>query len=148
MNHEFESTNITTNNEDNTMNTQVVKSAAVKALAAGAMLAATAPFAAVADEGKSTSDYVQDGLVAQWDGVENAGVGLHEDSPSAWVDIVGGLAITIPEWVTVESNGFYSTSSTATRIDRHANLSDHLLDFRSGQRRDDRGRCRARDVAR
>ena len=97
------------------MNTQVVKSSAVKALAAGAMLAATAPFAAVADEGKSTSDYVQDGLVAQWDGVENAGVGLHEDSPSAWVDIVGGLEITIPEWVTVETNAFYSESSTATR---------------------------------
>ena len=115
MNHEFESTNTTTNNEDNTMNTQVVKSAAVKALAVGAMLAATAPFAAVADEGKSTSDYVQDGLVAQWDGVENAGVGLHEDSPSAWVDIVGGLEITIPEWVTVETNAFYSESSTATR---------------------------------
>ncbi len=115
MNHEFESTNITTNNEDNTMNTQVVKSAAVKVLAVGAMLAATAPFAAVADEGKSTSDYVQDGLVAQWDGVENAGVGVHEDSPSAWVDIVGGLEITIPEWVTVETNAFYSESSTATR---------------------------------
>ena len=114
-NHEFVATNITTNNEDNTMNTQVVKSAAVKALAVGAMLAATAPFAAVADEGKSTSDYVQDGLVAQWDGVENAGVGLHEDSPSAWVDIVGGLEIAIPEWVTVETNAFYSESSTATR---------------------------------
>ena len=97
------------------MNTQVVKSAAVKALAAGAMLAATSPFAAVADEGKSTSDYVQDGLVAQWDGVENAGVGMHEDSPSAWVDIVGGLEITIPEWVTVETNAFYSESSTDTR---------------------------------
>ena len=107
--------NFETNNEENTMNTKLVKSTVVKSLAAGAMLAATAPLDAIADEGKSTSDYVQDGLVAQWDGVENAGVGLHEDSPSAWVDIVGGLAITIPEWVTVESNGFYSTSSTATR---------------------------------
>ncbi len=84
-------------------------------IAAGAMLAATSPLATLADEGKSTSDYVQDGLVAQWDGVENAGVGLHEDSPSAWVDIVGGLEITIPEWVTVETNAFYSESSTATR---------------------------------
>ena len=114
-NHEFVATNITTNSEDNTMNTQVVKSAAAKALAASAMLAATAPLAAFADEGKSASDYVQDGLVVQWDGVENAGVGLHEDSPSAWVDIVGGLEIAIPEWVTVESNGFYSVSSTASR---------------------------------
>ena len=84
-------------------------------IAAGAMLAATAPLAAFADEGKSASDYVQDGLVAQWDGVENAGVVLHEDSPSAWVDLVGGLEITIPEWVTVETNAFYSESSTASR---------------------------------
>ena len=97
------------------MNTKLVKSTVVKSLVAGAMLAATAPLDAIADEGKSTSDYVQDGLVAQWDGVENAGVGLHEDSPSAWVDIVGGLEIAIPEWVTVETNAFYSESSTATR---------------------------------
>ena len=107
--------NFETNNEENTMNTKLVKSTVVKSIAAGAMLAATAPLDAIADEGKSASDYVQDGLVAQWDGVENAGVGLHEDSPSAWVDIVGGLAITIPEWVTVETNGFYSVSSTASR---------------------------------
>ena len=107
--------NFETNNEENTMNTKLVKSTVVKSLVAGAMLAATAPLDAIADEGKSTSDYVQDGLVAQWDGVENAGVGLHEDSPSAWVDIVGGLEIAIPEWVTVETNAFYSESSTATR---------------------------------
>ena len=96
-------------------NDRFFKGGLYRLLITAAMLAATAPLDAIADEGKSTSDYVQDGLVAQWDGVENAGVGVHEDSPSAWVDIVGGLEIAIPEWVTVESNGFYSVSSTASR---------------------------------
>jgi hypothetical protein len=63
----------------------------------------------------TTGLYVQNGLVACWDGIENAGVGQHNDSPSAWVDLVGGLEITKPSWVMAESNGFYSTSSTATR---------------------------------
>ena len=96
-------------------NDRFLKGGLYRLLITGAMLAATAPLDAIADDGKSTSDYVQDGLVAQWDGIENAGVGVHEDSPSAWVDIVGGLEIAIPEWVTVESNGFYSVSSTASR---------------------------------
>lgn len=63
----------------------------------------------------SASLYVKDGLVAFWDGIENAGPGAHDDSPSAWMDHVCGLEIVIPEWVTAESNAFYSTSSTATR---------------------------------
>ena len=77
--------------------------------AALAALCASAAFAA------SSYDYVQDGLMAHWDGVENVGFGLHDDSPSAWIDLVGSLEITIPAWVTAESNGFYSVSSTDTR---------------------------------
>ena len=63
----------------------------------------------------TASLYVRDGLVACWDGIENAGRGRHDDMPSTWVDIIGALGIAIPEWVTVESNGFYSVSSTDTR---------------------------------
>ena len=65
---------------------------------------------------ETSLDYVKDGLVAQWDGIENADVGRHEPSPTVWKDLVGGLEITIPAWVTVETNAFYSESSTdATR---------------------------------
>lgn len=53
--------------------------------------------------------------MAQWDGVENVGFGQHDDSPGAWIDLVGSLEITIPSWVTAGSNGFYSVSSTDTR---------------------------------
>ena len=65
---------------------------------------------------KSTASlYVKDGLVACWDGIENAGAGSHDDSPSSWADLVGALGIAVPEWVTAESNGFCSVSSTDTR---------------------------------
>ena len=35
------------------------------------------------------SYYVQDGLIAHWDGIENAGVGKHDLGASAWKDLVG-----------------------------------------------------------
>ena len=38
----------------------------------------------------STSNYVQDGLVACWDGIENAGKGVHDSEATVWTDIVGG----------------------------------------------------------
>ena len=54
--------NSNTNTEGNTMNTQVVKSAAVKAMAAGAMLAATAPAVSIAadlPDGYKRIEYIQ-----------------------------------------------------------------------------------------
>jgi len=37
-----------------------------------------------------TDRYVQDCLVAMWDGKENAGVGLHDANATVWKDLVGG----------------------------------------------------------
>lgn len=34
-------------------------------------------------------DYVQDGLIAMWDGIENAGLGVHDATATVWKDIVG-----------------------------------------------------------
>ena len=34
-------------------------------------------------------DYVQDGLVAMWDGIENAGWGTHDDAATVWKDLTG-----------------------------------------------------------
>lgn len=39
--------------------------------------------------GPSTLDYVQDGLVAMWDGIENAGRGIHNSNLQGWVDLSG-----------------------------------------------------------
>ena len=62
-------------------------------------------------------DYVQDGLVAQWDGIENDGRGTRTDSPTVWKDLVGSSDVTIPSWVSVTSDktGFLSAGSTETR---------------------------------
>jgi len=41
------------------------------------------------------SNYVQDGLVAQWDGIDNGGVGVHVDvATSGWTDLKGGVVLT------------------------------------------------------
>ena len=34
-------------------------------------------------------DYVQDGLVAMWDGIENAGFGKHDENLANWINLVG-----------------------------------------------------------
>ena len=34
-------------------------------------------------------DYVQDGLIHMWDGVENAGWGVHDETATTWKDLIG-----------------------------------------------------------
>ena len=40
-----------------------------------------------AKSGYTARDYVQDGLIAMWDGIENAGWDRHSDNPATWVDL-------------------------------------------------------------
>jgi len=37
----------------------------------------------------TAKDYVQDGLVAMWDGIENAGWGKHDPNATVWKDLIG-----------------------------------------------------------
>ena len=37
----------------------------------------------------TAADYVQDGLVAMWDGIENAWWGVHDDNLSDWISLIG-----------------------------------------------------------
>jgi hypothetical protein len=50
-------------------------------------------FGKAAGKGLSAKDYVQDGLVAMWDGIENAGWGVHDASATVWKDLVGGMDV-------------------------------------------------------
>ena len=51
---------------------------------------------AMAAGGKlSAKSYVQDGLVAMWDGIENAGWGVHDPNATVWKDLVGNKDITL-----------------------------------------------------
>jgi len=47
--------------------------------------------------GSTARDYVQNGLVAMWDGIENAGWGVHDDGATAWVDLVGGISVPLAD---------------------------------------------------
>ena len=40
-------------------------------------------------QGKTAKDYVQNGLIAMWDGIENAGWGVHDATATTWVDLSG-----------------------------------------------------------
>lgn len=57
--------------------------------------AAFAIGAAVAGTNYTSSSYVQRGLVAQWDGIDNAGTGVHDSTTSIWKDLKGGFDLTL-----------------------------------------------------
>ena len=74
------------------------------ALAAACAVVVGWAFTASADI--PASAYVQDGLIAQWDGIENAGVGTHDDEATNWVNLAEGATdATLPKGLfTVTSN--------------------------------------------
>ena len=59
-------------------------------LRATALLAVSAVLcAANLAQGETTAQYVRDGLLACWDGVENAGYRQHAAETDEWIDTVG-----------------------------------------------------------
>ena len=61
------------------------------------MMAVGACVCALGAMAATTADYVQDGLVACWDGYENGGRYQHETSSTEWVDVVGGRVLTLTD---------------------------------------------------
>lgn len=47
-------------------------------------------------------DYVQDGLIAMWDGIENAGWGVHDPNATVWKDLVGDLDMSYTQHGQIE----------------------------------------------
>ena len=43
----------------------------------------------------TSASYVQDGLIAQWDGIDNAGTGVHDPTTNVWKDLKGHNDLTI-----------------------------------------------------
>lgn len=41
----------------------------------------------------TAKSYVRDGLVAMWDGIENAGFGVHDPNATTWTDLVGNATL-------------------------------------------------------
>lgn len=46
---------------------------------------------AIGEDKRTARDYIQNGLVAMWDGIENAGWGVHDGDATVWKDLVGGV---------------------------------------------------------
>ena len=84
----------------------------IRKLACGIMCLA-AMSAVVDAQAASTSLYVQDGLVACWDGIENAGVGVHNPSATVWKDLVGGYEFALTG-VTVNDDRMTFAGSTSS----------------------------------
>ena len=60
-----------------------------------------------------TSSYVQDGLIACWDGIENAGAGVHVADTNVWKDVKGGYEFSLTG-VTVDADRMtFDGSSTS-----------------------------------
>ena len=62
----------------------------------------------------TAADYVQNGLIAMWDGEWNAGLGIHDDSATIWKDLVGSRDFIIrdPNNVHFEPNAYSSDYQT------------------------------------
>ena len=59
------------------------------------MIAAVAAVSSVSAIAANSTSYVQNGLIAQWDGIDNAGRGRHDDNVTAWIDLVSGRAFAL-----------------------------------------------------
>ena len=68
----------------------------------------------------ASTSYVQDGLVAQWDGIDNAGTGTHNPNATVWKDLAGNLDMTLTangSWTNGNAlavNGCAASGSTIT----------------------------------
>ena len=62
------------------------------ALAAACAVVVGWAFTASADI--PASAYVQSGLIAPWDGIDNAGTGTHDPAATTWAELKGGLQTT------------------------------------------------------
>ena len=52
----------------------------------------------------TAKDYVQNGLIAMWDGIENAGWGVYDPNATVWKDLVGGYDMNVV-------NGFFDENT-------------------------------------
>ena len=72
------------------MKKRMAMSAAIAALAIGMAHATT----------YTSASYVQDGLIAQWDGIDNAGTGVHDPNATVWKDLAGHNDLTLASGAT------------------------------------------------
>lgn len=76
------------------------------------MLVAARESFAVHSHGTPTArDYVQRGLIAMWDAIENAGWGIHDATTMTWKDLVGSRDMSLTSYVTIGDDTIEFTSN-------------------------------------
>lgn len=72
---------------------------------------------AVHSRGTPTArDYVQRGLIAMWDAIENVGWGIHDATTRTWKDLVGSRDMSLTSYVTIGDDAirFASNNQSGT----------------------------------
>ena len=77
-------------------------------------------FGKAAGKGLSAKDYIQDGLVAMWDGIENAGWGVHDPDSTTWNDLVSGTPFAVSGIGYFTADAFHSTNRIVGELDTTA----------------------------
>ena len=100
-----------------TLTAALAVASAASAIPLGLRLTQQAAIAA--NSGPTARDYVQDGLIAMWDGEWNAGRGVHDSAATVWKDLVGSRDVTMVDMTTStncwEKNCAYADDGHLTR---------------------------------
>ena len=71
--------------------------------------------------------YVQNGLIAMWDGIENAGWGVHDANATSWLDLIGNKQMpTTLSSLSWDSNALVRTGVDGLTYDTGLDFSDPL----------------------
>ena len=87
--------------------------------------------AVFASEGLSCGSYVQAGLVAQWDGIDNQGTGSHVDGATTWKDVslaAKGGDLTLGDSEVFETDALFITAAP-THVTGPLGLTAMTLEF-------------------
>ena len=74
-----------------------------------------------------SSSYVQNWLIAQWDGIDNQGTGTHDPTATTWKDLKGSLDMTLTakgSW-TADGNALVRHWRGCAGRERDTSLQDH-----------------------
>ena len=108
--------------------------------------ARTAAWANIGGGVPTVKDYVQDGLVAMWDGIENAGLGVHDPNATTWKDLSGnghdlllsGTASVGADHAELDGSGFFYESTDISPFFAKTGLTAQVVSTKIGDE-DNRG---------
>ena len=86
-------------------------------------------FGAQKSGGPTARSYVQAGLIAMWDGIENAGWGVHDAAAKTWKDLVGNRDLTYTTGTIIHSNNAQNMSYTSSIAYRSGNIPAVTMEF-------------------